>query len=170
MGDLAVIAPEDGSVAGFPSFRLLKEAQMKAKLSQLVVIVLFVLALAVTSCGGPREYAAYSLDQEICKNTQRNDYVQVSGVLKLPDVVLVGNKQMRVLLVQDLSQDQPWLGLLIDVGKGNNQMEPLPENYTLDDFVVRTDDGRMIGHGANVTVSGRIESTINCELEVEKIE
>jgi hypothetical protein len=147
-----------------------KGAQMKTELSQLVIVILFVLSLTATSCGGPHEYEAYSLDQEICKNAQRNDYIQVSGVLKLPGTVLVRDKQIRVLLVEDINQDQPWLGLLIDIGKGNNQMERLPENYRLDDFIVRTDDGRAIGHGANVTVSGRMESTIECDLDVEKIE
>ena len=143
---------------------------MKTKLPQWAVVVSVALSLALTSCGGPREYEAYSLDQEICKNTQRNDYIKVSGVLKLPGTVLTSHKQIRVLLVEDINQDQPWLGLLIDVGKGNNQMESLPENYGLDDFAVRTDDGRVIGHGARVTISGRMESTANCELDVEKIE
>ncbi len=151
-------------------FDFLRRVQMKTKLSQLVVVTLFVSSLAVTSCGGPREYEAYSLDQEICKNTQRNDYIKVSGVLKLPETVLVSGKQVRVLLVEDINQDQSWLGLLIDIGEGSNQMESLPENYRLDDFIVRTDDGRIIGHGVYVTISGRMESAINCELDVEKIE
>ena len=138
------------------------------KLKPLLWITL--LSLALASCGGPREYTPASLDDDICKTIQRNARIQVSGVLKLPGVVLVVQKQTRVLMVKDLSQDQPWLGLLIRHGTGNNRMEPLSEDYRRADFVVKADDGREIGHGTPVTIYGRMEDTANCNLAVERIE
>jgi hypothetical protein len=68
----------------------------------------------------------------------------------------------------DVNPDQPLLLLRINKGKGKNRMEPLPDNYTLGDFKVHTADGRIVGHGDAVTISGRYIS--GCTLTVDVVE
>ena len=136
------------------------------KRSILIVGVCILLVLGVVGCEAP-EYNEYNTLEELCKAAEHNEHVKVSGVLKLPETV-ISDDWYHVLLVEDISQDQPWLGLRISKGKSNNRMEPLPDNYTYDDFKVHTDDGRIVGHGDAATVSGRYMS--GCSLIVDVIE
>jgi hypothetical protein len=128
----------------------------------LLMVATCVLLLGIVGCQ-PTEYNVYDTLEELCERAEHNELAQVSGVLKLPEAVIYDD-HYHVLLVEDLSQDQPWLSLRIKKGKGNNRMEPLPDTYTYDDFKVHTASGEIAGHGDTVTVSGRYLS--GCSLTV----
>jgi hypothetical protein len=132
----------------------------------ILIVAICALLLGTLGCN-PTEYNTYDSLEELCEEAEHNELAQVSGVLKLPEIVTYDD-HYRVLLVENLSQDQPWLGLRLKKGKGKNRMESLPESYTYDDFKVHTADGGIVGHGSLVTVSGRYLS--GCDLTVYMIE
>jgi hypothetical protein len=115
----------------------------------------------------PQEYQDYTLN-DICTTAKRDSYVKVRGVLKAPDTIIEQSRRYRVLLVEDTAQAQPWLGLWIPVGKGNNQTHPMPEKFTLADFKVQKQDGQVVGHGDTVIIWGRYG--VSCEVYVDRIE
>ena len=132
-----------------------------------IIALLGLLLLAAAGCGGAKEYQEHAL-AEVCEAAEWGDHVQVSGILKLPATIIYRDGEYRLLLVEDLAQDQPWVGMNVKKGSGKNRMQPLADNYTFDDLAVRTADGRTVGHGDAVTVSGRYWS--GCEMDVERIE
>ena len=98
----------------------------------ILMVAICVLLLGMVGCGPP-EYNEYNSLEELCEDAESNEHAKVSGVLKLPEVVIYDDRY-HVLLVEDLSRDQPWLGLRIAKGKRNNRMEPLPDDYTYEDL------------------------------------
>jgi len=132
----------------------------------LSMIALYILFLGMVGCSAP-EYNEYSTLSELCEQAEHNEHVKISGVLKLPEIVIYDDRYL-IQLVEDLGQDQSPLLLRIGKGKGKSRMEELPEDYTYDDFKVHTADGRIVGHGDAVTISGRYLS--GCTLTVDVIE
>lgn len=132
----------------------------------ILVVATCALLLGTLGCN-PTEYNSYDSLEKLCEVAEHNELAQVSGVLKLPEIVIYDD-HYHILLVENLSQDQPWMTLRIKKGKGKNRMESLPDTYTYDDFKVHTADGRIVGHGNMVTVSGRYLS--GCDLTVYIVE
>ena len=123
---------------------------MKKMLLLLFLIMMFL--LGVTSCG-PREYKPYALDG-FFDTAEAGEYVTVSGVLKIPETIMEFEKSYGLLLVEDLSLAQPYLRIGIPVGDGKNQMQTLPDGFTLADIQIQTNDGQAVTHGDAVSISG----------------
>ena len=132
----------------------------------LLILTIGLTLLAIAGCGS-REYVEHSID-DVCSSAKNNDLIQVTGVLKPAETVLERDQRYRVLLVKDLDQIQPAVGLWIQKGKGKNRMQPITEGFRYDDVQVQTADGRMVAGGDTITVSGRF-GTI-CELKAYLIE
>jgi hypothetical protein len=83
--------------------------------------------------------------------------VSVHGKFFLPSQTWCQGPQCQIELV-DLSYESTNLSvkLLIHIGSGSNQMEPLPNSYSMDDLKVHTDDGRVVGVEDEVLVSGLV--------------
>ena len=131
-----------------------------------LILTMGLLLLGMAGCGS-REYVEHSID-DVCSSAKNNDLIQVTGVLKPIETVLERDQRYRILLVKDLGQDQPAIGLWIQKGKGKNRMQPITEGFTFDAVQVKTVDGRMVAGGDTITVSGRF-GTI-CELKAYQIE
>ena len=132
----------------------------------ILLVTIYILLLGMVGCKPP-QYNEYSTLSELCEEAEHNEHVKISGVLKLPEIVIYDDRYL-VQLVEELSQDQPSLLLRVNKGKSKNRMEPLPDDYTYDDFQVHTADGRTVGHGDAVTLSGRYLS--GCTLTVDVVE
>jgi hypothetical protein len=72
------------------------------------------------------------------------------------------------LLVEDLSQDQPYIAMWIPKGKGKHHMRPIADNFKWEDVQIKAADGQMVGGGDTVTVYARIKP--GCELTTYVIE
>ena len=133
----------------------------------ILMVATCALLLGTMSCKPP-DYNEYSTLEELCEAAEHNERVKVSGVLKLPGAVIEHDNRYRVLLVMDINQDQPAMTPMIKEGKSKNRMQTLPESYTYADFVVQTADGRTVGHGDAVTISGQYLS--GCLMSADVIE
>jgi hypothetical protein len=138
-------------------------------------ILLFLLGttllLGLTSCG-PREYKPYAL-AGFCDTAQGGEYVLVSGVLKIPETILEFDRTYGVMLVEDLNQAKPFVRIGIPIGKGKNEMQTLPDGFTLADIKIQTDDGQIVTYGDTVSVSGFYGGACgagNSEIDVMLIE
>jgi hypothetical protein len=120
----------------------------------MLLVAICVLLLGMVGCE-PAEYNEYDTLEEVCEAAESSERVKVSGVLKLPTTVVEHDNRYRVLLVSALDQDKPAMTLMIKRGNGKNRMERLQEGYTYDDLIVHTADGRTVGHGDRVTISGK---------------
>jgi hypothetical protein len=116
------------------------------------LLLVSALLLGLTSCG-PREYKTYALEN-FCNTAQAGDYVRVSGVLKIPKTIMEYDGTYGLLLVKDLDQDQPYVRLGIPIGKGQNEMQTLVDNFTLEDIKIHTSDGSSVTQGDSVIISG----------------
>ncbi len=132
----------------------------------MLIVAMYILFLGMVGCSPP-EYTEYDTLSELCEQAEHSEHVKVSGVLKLPEIVIYDDRYL-IQLVEDLNQEGSPLLLRISKGGGKNRMEALPENYTYDDFKVHTADGRVVGHGDAVVVSGRYFS--GCTLTVDVVE
>jgi hypothetical protein len=139
---------------------------MSIQRTAISIAIGLLLAWLVAGCGAP-EYVEHSIDN-VCSTAKHNDLIRVTGVLKPIDTVLERDQRYRVLLVKDINQQEPWVGLWIQKGKGRNRMQPIAEGFSLEDVQVQTVDGRTVNAGDTMTVSGRF-STI-CELKADRIE
>ncbi len=125
---------------------------MNPKIRFFTLLIAASLLLGLASCG-PREYKTYAL-ADFCDTANAGEYVTVSGVLKIPETVLEYEKTYSALLVEDINQPQPYMRIGIRIGNGNNQMQTLTDNFTLEDIVIRTDDGQIVTYGDAISVSG----------------
>ena len=86
------------------------------------------------------------------------DRVSLSGYLYLPDKVTVEGDYTWVWLVKTsqypVADSEQKLILEIKEGSQPNQMQPLQIFYELSDLKIKTDDGKFIGHGDYIQVSG----------------
>lgn len=117
-----------------------------------LILIGFVWLLA--GCG-EREYVAKTFDENFCDTLGDDKFIQMSGVLKAPDTVIDEGDRLLVLIVTDIEQAQPWIQVRMKKGSGNNQIAPLPDQFTLADFKVKTDDGRILSHGDPITIYGQ---------------
>ena len=141
------------------------------KLVHLILLLGMVLALGLASCG-PREYTSYAL-ADFCDAIEGGEYAAVSGVLKIPDTILEYDRSYGMLLVEDINQAQPYVRIGIPIGNNNNQMETIADNFTLEDIVIRTDDGQIVTHGDTISVSGFVGGSCgagNSDISVQLIE
>ena len=123
-------------------------------MKRVIVMVLLgvVFILGAVGCG-PREYKTFTL-ADFCDEVESGDYATVSGVLKIPESILEFDRTYGLLLVEDLNQIQPYVRIGLSIGNRNNRMEAIPENFTMDDIKIRTNDGQIVTHGDTVSVSG----------------
>ena len=121
--------------------------------------------LGTAACGTP-EYVEHSID-DICSSAETGDWVKVTGVIKPIDVIEY-DRRYRVLLVKDLSQGQPCIGMWIPKGTGKHRMRPIADNFKWEDVQIKAADGRMVGGGDMVTVYATIRP--GCELKTYMIE
>ena len=117
-----------------------------------IAVLGLVLLLGLVSCG-PKEYIAYEIDG-FCDAVERGEYVTVTGVLRVPESIMEYDRTYGLLLVEELSQDQPRVRIGIKIGTRNNQMQTLQDNFTLEDIKILTNNGEMVTHGDRVKVSG----------------
>lgn len=129
------------------------------------ILSIALVLLGTAGCGTP-EYVEHSID-DACSSAKNGDWIKVTGVIKPIDII-ERDQRYRILLVKDLDQDQPWIGVWIRKGKGKHRMQPITDNFRWEDVQVQTADGRMAGGGDTVTVSGRFSPT--CDLKVYLIE
>ena len=137
----------------------------------MILLLGALLMLGVTGCG-PREYKTYAL-ADFCDTAKAGEYVTVSGVLKIPETILVFDNTNGVLLVEDINQAQPFLRIGIQIGRGRNQMEKLTDNFTLEDIKIRTNEGQIVTQGDTVSISGFYGGSCiagNSAMKVELIE
>lgn len=135
----------------------------------LAILLGLFIVVGLSSCG-PKEYITYEL-AELC-DVEGAQYVTVSGVLQVPASIGEEKKHYTMYLGEEVDgKTLLWMG--IPVGTKNNQMEPIENNFTMDDIKIRTDDGQFVTDGDTVTVSGRYQGYCNAGLiwfTVEKIE
>ena len=120
----------------------------------MVFLALIGIAWLITGCG-EREYVAKTFDENFCDTLGDVKFIQVSGVLKAPDTVIDEGDRLLVLIVTDIYKTQPWIQVRIKKGNGNNEIAPLPDQFTFADFKVKTDDGRILSHGDPITIYGQ---------------
>jgi hypothetical protein len=121
----------------------------------------------------------------ICSNVGRT--ASIEGILQLPNEIACTSggspNWCTVHLVDVDRQGYMVIGLNMqadDYDPRNNYMADLPISYEIPDFRVRTQDGKLVGEGDLVKVTGQVTSPllgsasgeeINCSLEaVNKIE
>jgi hypothetical protein len=121
----------------------------------------------------------------ICSNLGRT--TSIEGILQLPKESACtsgGSPDWCTVHLVDVDREGYMvIGLNMQAGDydpGNNYMADLPMSYEIPDFRVRTQDGRLVGEGDLVKVTGQVTSPllgsasgeeINCSLEaVNKIE
>ena len=141
------------------------------KRTMLFFLLSIVLLLAVTSCG-PREYKPYAIEG-FCDSAQAGEYVVVTGVLKIPETILEFEKSYGVMLVEDLNQAEPYVRIGIPIGNGKNEMQTLPDGFTLADIKIQTNDGQFVTLGDTVSISGFYGGACgagNSEIDVMLIE
>lgn len=137
----------------------------------LTILIGAILMIWIAGCG-PREYKPYSL-ADFCDQAQAGEYVRVSGMLKVPEKILSDDKTYGLLLVEDIAQPQPYLRIGVRIGDGNNRMQALPDGFTLDDIVIKADDGQLVTFGDKITVSGYFGGICgagNADVKVDIIE
>lgn len=127
--------------------------------------IVWVVAVAAVSCG-ERTYVSKTFDENFCDTLGADRFIEVSGVLKAPDAVIDEGDRMLVLLVTDMDVAQPWIQVRIPKGNGANEIAPLPETFTLADFQVKTEDGRILTHGDAMTVRGQALSCTSLSADV----
>ena len=121
----------------------------------LLIFGLLSLVSVLVACG-EREYVPHTFDKSFCDTLGDDKFVQVTGILKAPDTVIDEGDRMLVLMVTDINESQPWISVRIDKGKGNNEIAPLPDQFTLNDFKVKTGDGQTLTHGDPITIYGQM--------------
>ena len=133
----------------------------------LVLGVVFILGLA--SCG-PKEYTTYELASFCDQVDGKQQDVTVSGVLKIGSNISEENKVYGVLLAEALDQNQPVVRIGIPIGTGNNQTQPISNNFTLEDVKVQTNDGKTVTHGDPITISGHFSGACSAGLTSIKVD
>ena len=84
----------------------------------LLMVAIYILFLGIAGCSPP-EYNEYETLSQLCEQAENSEHVKISGVLKLPQVVLYDDRYL-IQLVEDLNQDQSPLMLRINRGKGKS--------------------------------------------------
>ncbi len=130
----------------------------------------------------PPEPAALVTCEQLCSDAKYDSYndpktaltvqkrVTVEGYLDLPHgtVVLCGYGTCPVSLVRSRGAKDEDFSVSLKTGSDPTQMKELPQKYSQQDLVVHTTDGRTVGVGAKVRVTGRRLGTTNdgsCKLE-----
>ncbi|MCP4426974.1 MAG: hypothetical protein GY803_20990 [Chloroflexi bacterium] len=130
-----------------------------------------VFLLSAAGCG-PREYTPYAL-ADFCDTVEGGKYATISGVLKIPDTIMEYDRSYGLLLVEDINQAQPSVRIGIPIGKKNNQMQTLTDDFTLEDIKIQTNDGQTVTHGDAISVSGFVGGSCgagNSDIKVALIE
>ena len=143
---------------------------MRRNIMVLLSSALFLLGV-VGGCG-PREYKTYAL-ADFCDAAKAGEYVTVSGIVKIPENILVFDNTNGILLVEDINKAQPFLRIGIPIGRGRNHMERLTDNFTLEDIKIHTNEGQIVTHGETVSISGFYGGSCiagNSAIKVERIE
>ena len=102
--------------------------------------------------------------------------VAVEGYLDVPRgaVTLCSDKTCPAVLLAAPGATDKALSISLDLGDGPAQMKALPDHFTEHDLVVHTTDGKTVGVGAKVRVSGKQLGTVkehSCQLvDVDRID
>ena len=83
--------------------------------------------------------------------------VAVEGYLDIPRgmVTLCSDKTCPAVLLPAPGATDKGLSISLDLGDGPAEMKQLPDHFTEHDLVVHTTDGKTVGAGAKVRVSGK---------------
>lgn len=141
------------------------------KRTLIIVLLDIVILLGLSSCG-PREYKPYNL-ADFCDIAQAGEYVTVSGVLKIPETIMEFDRTYGLLVVEDPDQPKPYVRIGIPIGKGKNEMQTLPEGFTMENIKIQAGDGKTVTHGDTVIISGFFGGACgagNSEIDVMLIE
>ena len=102
--------------------------------------------------------------------------VAVEGYLDLPRgaVTLCSNETCPAALLPAPGATDKALSISIDLGDGPATMKAYPDSFTEKDLVVHTTDGKTVGAGAKVRVSGKQLGSVkehSCQLvDVDRID
>ena len=138
---------------------------------QLLLLIAFAAcAVLLASCGGSPEPVAYD---QVCNQTD-GKLVQASGYFAVDSSVFcsnIGSSDVRCGLKFAAEPGQK-TGFTADVaqGTGNNQVEPIPDDFTPETIVFHAADGSVIHVGDKVSISGKLSVAPNvCFIRVDTI-
>jgi hypothetical protein len=145
---------------------------------KLLKLILLAFGLSIFGCGAP---VAVEI-KEVCSQPEGTKVV-IQGYISLPQridtiqmtrggrIEAVG-LQLFVMTKADASGDSV-RSVFWTSDKGEpNKIKPLPGSYTWNDLLVYTDDGKSLGAGQIVKVTGEVEPNekSKCAVNVTKIE
>ena len=136
----------------------------------LVLIAIAAGAVLLASCGGSPESVAFD---HICKQ-EDGKQVQTVGYFAADSSVFcsnIGSSDVRCGIGFAPAPGQA-AGFNADVaeGTGNNQVEPIPEDFKPEAIVFHADDGSAIHVGDKVSISGKLSVAPNvCFIRVDTI-
>ena len=137
----------------------------------------FVLVVLIAACSKP---AAIEI-RDVCQKPAGTD-VSIEGYLSLPNNMemtryrkggeLSISYQLFLMTKLDATGDSVRVILWGSPEGKPNKIQPLPEKYTWKDLLVYTDDGKTVGPGRLVKLSGTVKPNEKgkCDVHVYKIE
>lgn len=105
----------------------------------------------------------------------KDTLVSVEGYLGLGNQVSVnkngGQGHCTIQFYSDETRQGTPINIHINLGNAPNQMEMLPQNYTVRDLKIRGKDGRLVDYNQKVKVMGKTGLPLNIAwISVESIE
>lgn len=121
-------------------------------------LTLCCLALAFISCSsdGPPTVGELKAFPTVCDKTNDGKRMAVTGYLELPSTIKKREEEVSVSLW--LFEDNTYKGLpirvAVETGDTPNHLEKLPVTYSRNDMKLHLSDGKVVGYGTKVKVSG----------------
>src|SRR5215216_698842 len=136
------------------------------------------LSLSFAACGGgtPEPPTAGEAKEfaSLCDKANEGKRVAAVGYLRFPEK-FTGAQSVVLRLYEGGDYAGAPVGVQTPIGKGANQAELAPRQYTDKDLKVHTSDGQVAGYGTKVRVSGKVYYPLvgqdfKCSLENPLIE
>jgi hypothetical protein len=134
------------------------------------LIALSLAAFVFTACSQEAPTVGEAKDfASVCDRANDGKRVSVQGYLILPESFTGDDSVVLRLHETDAFGGTP-VGVQINFGTGANQVEMVPTEYSDDDLKVHLSDGRVVGFGEKVKVSGKVyfpvvDQDFDCGLE-----
>jgi hypothetical protein len=140
-------------------------------------LICLILAALLFGCGKPLPVQV----KDVCSQPEGTNVI-TQGYLSLPNFMErmsyrkgnnVSVSYTLFLMTKPDATGESVRALLWGSHEGKpNKIKPIPEKYTWNDLLIYTDDGKMLGAGAPVKLTGTTQKNDkgNCDINVTKIE
>ncbi len=143
------------------------------KIISFSIILVALLVTAAACAPAPKEITPF---ESVCTTPNNGQVVTTSGYFTLGASMYCSDTSGYYRCGLDFRAEPGGLGKFsvdVKVGKGKNQMQEMPSNYSESDLIITTSDGKTIGVMDQVVITGKLgynEDSDVCYMYVDRID